>query len=312
MRGEMARYPDARFSRRAFVRISAFWSAAILTGAGSGCAALRKESYHQAGEARMITIQSRDGTPIACRKSGSGPPLLLVHGTTADHTRWTSVAPAFEDKFTVFAVDRRGRGESGDTDPYAIQREFEDVAAVIDSITGPVNVLGHSYGAICCLEAVLLAKNVRKLILYEPPIPTGIQIYPPGAPERIQALVDEGDREGAVATFFREIVRMPEKELEMLRSLPVWKSRVASAHTIAREMTFDKHYKFLPERFSGLDVPTLLLLGGDSPPFLRKAIEAVHSALPDSRIVEMPGQQHTAMNTAPALFAAEVLRFLLE
>ena len=111
--------------------------------------------------------------------------------------------------------------------------------------------------------------------------------------------------------FFREIVQMPEHELEMLRSLPAWKARVAAARTIAREMKADQEYKFIPQRFQGLNVPTLLLLGGDSPPFLKKATELVYKALPMSRIAIMPGQQHTAMNTAPGLFVTEVLNFLL-
>jgi pimeloyl-ACP methyl ester carboxylesterase len=210
----------------------------------------------------------------------------------------------------VYAIDRRGRGESGDTLPYAIEREFEDIAAVIDSIPEPVNILGHSYGAICSLEAALLTKNIEKLILYEPPIPAGIDMYLAGVPERIQQLVDAGDRDGAVSTFFREVVKMPAQEIDMLRSLPVWKARVAAAHTITRELVLDKHYKFIPERFQGLKVPTLLLSGGDSPPFLKKATELVHRALPGSRISAMPGQQHTAMNTAPELFTTEVLKFL--
>ena len=212
----------------------------------------------------------------------------------------------------MYAVDRRGRGESGDTSPYAIQREFEDIAAVINSISEPVNVLGHSYGAICSLEASLLTKNIAKLILYEPPVPTAIDIYPPGSAGRIRSLVDMGDRDGAVSTFFREIVKMPEQELEMLRSLPAWKARVAAAHTIAREMRAAEEYRFTPDRFRELNIPTLLLLGGDSPPFLKKATELVHQALPNSRVAVMPGQQHTAMNTAPRLFTTEVLGFLLQ
>lgn len=275
---------------------------------------MRRTSQNRSNSSRswIIKTKSKDGTQISYWHSGSGPPLLLVHGTTADHTRWASLSPSFEKQFTVYAVDRRGRGESGDANPYAIQREFEDIAAIINSIAEPVNVVGHSYGAICSLEASLLTENIAKLILYEPPIPTGIEIYPPGTTERIQALVDSGNRDEAISTFFREIVKMPEQELEMLRSLPAWKARVAAAHTIPREMRADKNYKFLPERFKGLHVPALLLLGGDSPSFFTKAIEAVHQALPNSRIAVMPGQQHTAMNTAPELFTTEVLRFLLQ
>jgi pimeloyl-ACP methyl ester carboxylesterase len=110
-------------------------------------------------------VVSRDGTPIAVWRSGAGPPLLLVHGTTADHTRWAPVLPALEERFTVLAMDRRGRGKSEDADDYAFEREFEDVAAVIESAPGRVDVLGHSHGGVCALEAALLTERVRKLVL---------------------------------------------------------------------------------------------------------------------------------------------------
>ena len=116
------------------------------------------------------TVTSLDGTPIAYWRSGEGQPLLLVHGTAADHGRWRPVLPVFEERFTVCAVDRRGRGASSDSDDYAIEREFEDVAAVVDSLGEPANLLGHSYGALCALEAALLSRNVRNLVLYDPGI----------------------------------------------------------------------------------------------------------------------------------------------
>ena len=96
---------------------------------------------------------SKDGMPIAHLCSGEGPPLVLVHGTAADHGRWAPLLLAFEERFTVCAVDRRGRGDSGDSDDYAIAREFENVTAVVDSVGEPANLLGHSYGALCALEA---------------------------------------------------------------------------------------------------------------------------------------------------------------
>jgi pimeloyl-ACP methyl ester carboxylesterase len=249
---------------------------------------------------------------IAYQRSGTGTPLVLVHGATADHTRWAPVLPAFEQHSTVYALDRRGRGGSGDSEQYVIKREFEDIVALVNSIKEPVFLLGHSYGALCSLEAARRTANVRKLVLYEPPIPTGVEVYPPEIVTRIQALLDAGDREGAVITFMRDIVRVPPKEMELLRTAPNWPARVAAAHTILREMRGSNEYVFEPARFAGLTTPTLLLLGGDSPPFFKAAIEAVHAALPDSRVVVMPGQQHTAMNTAPELFAGEVLQFLAE
>ena len=207
-------------------------------------------------------------------------------------------------------MDRRGRGGSGDGAGYEVEREFEDVAAVIDAIGEDVLLLGHSYGAICSLEASLLTDRVRRLILYEPPVPTSARLYPPGVPERIQALVDAGDPEGALETFFREIVRMPDQELERFRTLPVWKVRVTLAPTIARELAQDRIYRFRPERFTAFTIPTLLLLGGDSPPLFRQAIDLLHASLPGSRVVVMPGQRHVAMDSVPELFVAEVRGFL--
>jgi pimeloyl-ACP methyl ester carboxylesterase len=128
----------------------------------------------------------------------------------------------------------------------------------------------------------------------------------------MQALLDEGDRAGVVTTFYREIVRMPSSELAMIQSLPNWPARVASAHTIPRELRASSAYRFDASRFREMHAPTLLLLGGDSPPFFKAAIDLVHEALPASRVTVFPGQQHTAMNTAPDLFLREVLGFLVE
>jgi pimeloyl-ACP methyl ester carboxylesterase len=260
----------------------------------------------------MQTIRSTDGTPIAYQRSGQGSPLILVHGTTADHTRWAPILPILEQHFTVYAVDRRGRGESGDTEQYAIEREFEDIVALINSIDEPVFLLGHSYGAICSLEAARRTTHVRKLVLYEPPIPTGIEIYPHEVVNRIQALLDAGDRLGALITFMQDIVHVPPHEMEMLRSAPSWPARIAAAHTILREMRGSNEYIFDPGRFSSLTTPTLLLLGGDSPAFFGAGIEAVNAALPNSQVCVMPGQQHAAINTAPELFTREVYEFLAQ
>ncbi len=134
---------------------------------------------------------------------------MLIHGTTADHSRWKPVLPAFEEHFTVYAVDRRGRGDSGDSEDYSIEREFEDVAAVVDSIGEPTNLLSHSYGALCALEAALLTSNVRKLVLYEPGMNvTGEQIYPPGFIDRLDALLEAGDRDAVISTLMSPGLRL--------------------------------------------------------------------------------------------------------
>ncbi len=259
----------------------------------------------------METIKSKDGAPIAWRRSGAGRPLVLVHGTGAAHTRWATVVPALSQQFSVYALDRRGRGESGDASPYVMQREFEDVAALVESIGEPVDLLGHSFGGVCSIEAALLSRNIRKLILYEPPLPVeGVPIFSEGIIARLQALLDQGDRAGVVTVFMREVVRMPAHEFELFRAAPAWPARLAAAHTLPRELRALEQYRFRPERFNGVALPTLLLVGGDSPHFLKAAIESAHAALPNSKVASLPGQQHIAMDTAPELFVREVTVFL--
>ena len=266
----------------------------------------------------METVTSKDGTPIAYERSGEGPPLVMVHGTTADHLTWEPVLPELQRHFTVYAMDRRGRGESGDSDgnAYDIERELEDVVAVIDSIDGPVNLFGHSYGAICALEAALRSDQVRSLILYEGgfPAPEGTELYPPEALDRLRSQLEAGDPEGALTTFYRDIVKMSPEEIEMLRSLPVWPARVALAPTIPRELHAWESYvsNFDPARLAKLRTSTLLLLGSDSPALEKAAAEALDAALPDSRIAMMPGQAHVAYRTAPEVFVREVVQFLTQ
>lgn len=267
------------------------------------------------GQVQEKTI-SADGTPIAYWRSGDGRPLVLVHGTTADHTRWKTVLELFEPHANVCAVDRRGRGASGDAEPYAIEREYEDVAAVVDALaqeTGsPVDLFGHSHGALCSLEAARLTTNLRKLVLYEPPVLYEADTYPDDFLDRLDALLAEGRREEVLETFFREIVRMPEDELSTIRSLPAWQARVAAAHTMPREERVGANYRFSPGSFESVTVPTLLLLGSDSPAYLRASTEAVAAALPDSQVAVLDGQQHVAMDTAPQLLADTVLSFLAQ
>jgi pimeloyl-ACP methyl ester carboxylesterase len=262
-----------------------------------------------------VMVRSRDGTDIACYRSGAGSPLVLVHGTTADHTRWAPVLPALSQRFTVYAVDRRGRGGSGDTGPYALEREFEDLVAVIDSRGQSVNVLGHSYGGMIALEAATRTTNIRRLIVYEGaafPEEGLVDIYPPGSIERIEGLLNAGDRDGAVTAMMGEIAGLSPDQVEFLKTLPAWRARVEAADTIPRELRADRDYRPDRERLSRLRTPTLFLLGGDSPSFYRTTTESLADALPDARIAVMPGQQHAAMDTGPDVFLTELFRFLEE
>lgn len=260
----------------------------------------------------MQHITSRDGTRIGFERSGEGPSLLLVHGTTADHSRWDPIVPRLADRFTVYAMDRRGRGESGGSLDYTFQLEAEDIVSIIEAVGEPAFVLGHSHGALCGLEAALLTDRIRKLVLYEPPIPTGLPFCPPEVLDRMQALVDEGELEPALELFMREVVKMPEHELAEYRKLPAWQARIRITPTVPGEERQTAQYRFEPARFADMRTPTLLLMGGDSPEIFQRSIAALDSALPESRVAVMPGQQHIAIDTAPDLFLGEVEGFLLD
>lgn len=259
----------------------------------------------------METVTSNDGTRIAFECTGRGPPLVLVHGSTADHSRWAGVLTALEEHFTVFAMDRRGRGASGDTAEYSMEREYDDVATVVRAAGRNVCLLGHSYGALCAMEAALILDNLRKVVLYEPPFPVGaVPLYPPDLPERLHACLESGDREGFLVAFFREAVGVPDAQIEALRADPSWSARLTSAHTALREMA-DGSYRFVPERFRELTVPVLLLIGEKSPAVLTSPSHVLNAALPDSRLVVLQGQGHVAMTSAPQLFKDVVLGFLV-
>lgn len=259
----------------------------------------------------METITSTDGTTIAFERSGSGPPLVLVHGTTVDHTTWAEVLPLLEQEFTVYAMDRRGRGESGDrAGAYALAREAEDVVAVVGSIDEPVHLLGHSYGGICALEATLLTDRIRRLTLYEPEVIGEATTDDEQALAEIQRAIDAGDREEALVVFYREFARLSEAELERVRALSTWRRRVDAVHTVHREMEAMYAYEFEPERFRGTTTPTLLLVGEESPPLLHRDAETLHDAIPESRIAVLEGQQHVAYRMAPERFAETVIAFL--
>lgn len=263
------------------------------------------------GASEMTHVLSKDGTHIAYHCSGAGPSLVLVHGTGTDHRYWAPLLPALTGHFTVYAVDRRGRGQSGDTAPYAIEREFEDVAALLSSIPGDVNLLGHSYGAICSLEAALRTRCVSGLALYEPPIHTSVVVpYPTKALERFHALLEAGDTEQALVMVYEE-AGTPRDELRQLRAQPDWPARIQAAHTIPREFDGARNYVLDADRTRRLTTPTLLLLGSLTTPSYAAATEALHESLASSRMALLPRHGHEAVVTAPALVLQEILGFFL-
>ena len=269
-------------------------------------------------EATMTRVESRDGTEIAVWTSGYGPPLVLVHGAVADHTRWRPLLPHLEPHVTVHAMDRRGRGASGDAPGYAIEREFEDVAAVVDAVADAsgfaADLYGHSFGGLCAFGGATLTAGIGKLVLYEgwPPADARARELPPGVGGRLDALLAEGNRDGVVETVFREVVLMPEAEITALRAQPAWPARVAAAPTIVRELRAIPQVPFDPGQAARITVPTLLLTGSDSDDPFAADLATVAAALPDARIGVLDGQRHVADILAPELFARRLLAFLGE
>jgi pimeloyl-ACP methyl ester carboxylesterase len=258
------------------------------------------------------TVRSKDGTPIAYERRGHGPPLVMVHGSTVDHSRWGGVVSKLAEHFSLYRVDRRGRGASGDGPAYSIEREFEDVAAVVESTETPAFLLAHSYGAICSLEASRLTARIAKMVLYEPPLPLPGQdlIFPTDLTQRLENLLAAGDRAGVVEAFMREVIRMSEREIESMRRTSSWAVRLQAAHTIPREVAVASTYRFRAESFAHVRVPTLFLVGSRSPAYMHEATAMASAALAGSQVESLRGQGHAAMSTGARIFLEKVLTFL--
>jgi pimeloyl-ACP methyl ester carboxylesterase len=257
------------------------------------------------------SVRSQDGARIAYERRGNGPPLLMVHGSSVDHTRWGGVVTTLAEHFTLLMMDRRGRGRSGDGPSYAIEREFEDVAAIVEASPVPVRVLAHSYGAVCALEAACLTTRIERLALYEPPLPVAGSFARDLAP-RLDELLADGRRELLVETFLREVLHMNAAEINRVRRRSSWALRIATATTLPREVGAAASYRFVPERFAAVRVPVLFLHGDCSPSYMQESTRLVAAAVAGSRVELLFGQGHGAMTVAPKLFLEKVLPFLRE
>jgi pimeloyl-ACP methyl ester carboxylesterase len=234
--------------------------------------------------------------------------VVLIHGTGADHRRWQRVQGELAARHTVHAVDRRGRGGSGDGPEHSIQLEAEDIAGFVEALEGPVSVVAHSFGAVCALEAAIGCSRIERLALYEPPPGAQELVVPIAA--RLEQLLAEGRRDEVVTTFLREVVRLGDADLAALRARPEWPSRLEAAHTLPRELLAQARHRFDPSRFAALRRPVLLLLGELSPPPMRDATMRIRDAIPSSELTLLAGESHNAMDRAPERFVAALLPFL--
>ena len=253
-------------------------------------------------------VVSRDGTRLVVERSGTGPPLVLVHGAAPARDIWADVLPLLATQTTVYVVHRRGWGGSGDGPAYSLEREAEDLRAVLDWIGEPVTLHGASFGGRCVLEAVIRShRHVERLIIHEPTVKRQVDrpLY-----ERLDALLAAGERDAAVEAFLRGVPRLSDAEIARRRQLPEWQGRVAGIHLVVRGGWAVEATPFPLERLGHVPVPALLLVGGDSTPVAKGIMQQLADALPNNQLVALPGQGHFAMQTAPDLYARELLAFL--
>ncbi len=245
----------------------------------------------------METTLSADGTRIAFEKLGNGPPVILVGGAFCDHTARVAGAPLAAELLathTVITFDRRGRGESTDTPPYAVAREVEDVAALIAVAGGSALVYGHSSGAVLALEAALAGLPIRKLALYEPPLVLGEgrAPMPRDLEPELARLVGAGRRGDAAALFLTRAVGVPEAAVAAMKSAPSWRVLEALAHTLPYDVRLTSDAPDVLARARALRTPTLLLDGDQSPPWMRAGVARLAQAIPDARAQSLAGQTH--------------------
>jgi pimeloyl-ACP methyl ester carboxylesterase len=259
----------------------------------------------------MFTVESADGTPVACWRHGSGPPLVLVHGTGEDHNRWRLIGARLARRFTVHAMDRRGRGGSGDCDPYRMELEAADLLAVIGRAgpPGTVAVVAHSYGAICAVQAARRGAGLGPMVLYEPPVPV------PGAPDysgaaaALRTLTGDGQHELALARFLTDIAGVAPEYVFRPAAGADHPARRRLAATLAREIEATHGYRLEaggPPRAGAV----LVLAGGASPEPRQRAAAMVAQAFPGGRLGVLAGQGHDAIDASPRQFLDAVLGFL--
>ena len=254
----------------------------------------------------MERVTSKDGTTIAFERLGSGPPVVLVCGGSVDRTADAAIAQELASHFTVFNYDRRGRGDSGDTLPYAIEREVEDIDAVIGAAGGSAFLWGSSSGAVLALIAAE-SVPVTKLALWEPPfVPEGVPRPPEDQVSQYETMIAEGRRGDAVEYFMSKVIGMPAEVVAGARTQPWWAATEALAHTLAYDARIMGDYSIPNDLVASVKVPTMVIAGGADFPWMRQTAEALATALPDGQVRILVGQGH---DVAPGVLAPVLTEF---
>lgn len=259
----------------------------------------------------MKTTISADGTKIAFDRTGEGPPVILVVGAFNDRSTGAPLAQALESRFTVLNYDRRGRGASGDTQPYAVEREIEDLDALIREAGGAAYVFGYSSGGTLALEAAARGLNITKLALYEAPFMVGDDgpRPPKDTSAQLAKLVSSGHRGDAVELFQTKVVGIPEPVVAQLRHAPFRPALEATAHTLVYEAAIVGDLTLPTARLNSIHAPTLVVYGGASPAFMGNGAMALAAALPKGRVRALDGQNH---DIVPAVLAPVLVDFFTD
>jgi pimeloyl-ACP methyl ester carboxylesterase len=253
---------------------------------------------------------SKDGTVIAYERSGNGPALILVDGALCSRAfgPMPKLAPLLARHFTVYMYDRRGRGQSGDTQPYSKEREVEDIAALIREAGGPAIVVGLSSGGALALEAAASGLDIQKVVAYEPPY-VGDNGQARGAEyePRLKSLIAAGNRGGAVKYFMRSMVGIPAPFVIMMQLMPwIWRKMKAVAHTLPYDAAVMTEFKVPTQRLASIGIPTLAMHGSKTDVRLQKATRAVADAVPGAQHRTLEGQTH---QVNPEVLAPEIVEF---
>lgn len=261
----------------------------------------------------MRTVISKDGTAIAFDQSGEGSPIILVAGAFTDRSQpiLTQLAEILSPHFTVINYDRRGRGDSGDTTPYTVEREIEDLDVLIKEAGGSAFVCGFSSGAALTLEAAASGLAMKKLVLYEPPfrIAGGANQLPQDFAKHLEQLVSSGRRGDAAAYYMVQGAVMPAEVVAQMRTQPFWPMVESVAHTLVYDTTVMGNDALLrPERLSAITVPALVIDGGASPEWMRAAARAIAEVLPHVQHHTLEGQTHAVSPQALAPVLTEFFK----
>ncbi|WP_309103392.1 alpha/beta fold hydrolase [Microbacterium sp.] len=270
------------------------------------------------GETNMQTLTSADGTTIAYQQAGAGPAIIIISNVAEDHTAVAGLSTALSEHFTVISFDRRGRGESGDPQPYDPARELEDIAALVEVAGGSAALTSGSGGCAIALDAATaLGDKVIGVYLYDPPF--FVDDSRPPAPadyvEHVEELVGSGRRSEAVEYVMTEMVGVPAEYIGPMKEDPSWDEMVRYAHTFAYEGRILRGLqdgKPLPADRWSIDAPVAVAVGGDSESYFRLAADALAHLLPNVTVLTLPGQGHGAFWAAPEPIAEQIREFLLD